>query len=109
MRHLLPIIRREQDWDSDENNTLEIAQALDSALRWLVIRFSKLYSLALNARCRNRLRNWSGSEYNSSAGCARYRRWCVRVRSYRQRLIWGTCLVSFWINCTRLCNMIGRR
>ena len=47
---LLPIIRREQDWDSDENNTLEIAQALDSALRWLVIRFSKLYSLALNAR-----------------------------------------------------------
>ena len=47
---LLPIIRREQDWDSDENNTLEIAQALNSALRWLVIRFSKLYSLALNAR-----------------------------------------------------------
>ncbi|MEO5953379.1 MAG: GAF domain-containing sensor histidine kinase, partial [Chloroflexia bacterium] len=47
---LLPIIRREQGWDNDDNAALEMAQSLDSALRWLVIRFSKLYSLALNAR-----------------------------------------------------------
>lgn len=47
---LLPIIRREQGWDGEDNAALEMAQALDSALRWLVIRFSKLYSLALNAR-----------------------------------------------------------
>ena len=52
---LLPIIRREQDWEGDENNTLEIAQALDAALRWLVIRFSKLYSLALNARLQDQV------------------------------------------------------
>ncbi len=47
---LLPIIRREQGWDGDDSAALEMARSLDSALRWLVIRFSKLYSLALNAQ-----------------------------------------------------------
>ncbi|MGA7729921.1 MAG: GAF domain-containing sensor histidine kinase [Chloroflexia bacterium] len=47
---VLPIIRREQGWDGDDSAALEMAQSLDTALRWLVIRFSKLYSLSLNAR-----------------------------------------------------------
>jgi signal transduction histidine kinase len=47
---VLPIIRREFQWDSYDDAALSMAAALDAALRWLVIRFSKLYSLALNAQ-----------------------------------------------------------
>ncbi len=47
---VLPIVQREFGWDRDEEAALSMARALDTALRWLVIRFSKIYSLALNAR-----------------------------------------------------------
>jgi signal transduction histidine kinase len=52
---VLPIIRRECQWDVDDDAALGMAQVLDSALRWLVIRFSKLYSLALNARLQDQV------------------------------------------------------
>jgi signal transduction histidine kinase len=52
---VLPIIRRECQWDTDDDAALGMAQVLDSALRWLVIRFSKLYSLALNARLQDQV------------------------------------------------------
>jgi signal transduction histidine kinase len=52
---VLPIIRRECQWDVDDDAALSMAQVLDSALRWLVIRFSKLYSLALNARLQDQV------------------------------------------------------
>lgn len=47
---VLPIVQREFGWGRDEEAALRMARALDAALRWLVIRFSKIYSLALNAR-----------------------------------------------------------
>ncbi|MBF6612255.1 MAG: GAF domain-containing sensor histidine kinase [Chloroflexi bacterium] len=52
---VLPVIRRECQYDSYDDASyddvaLQMAAVLDAALRWLVIRFSKLYSLALNAR-----------------------------------------------------------
>ncbi|MEO8284834.1 MAG: histidine kinase [Chloroflexota bacterium] len=52
---VLPIIRRECQWDTEDDAALAMAQVLDSALRWLVIRFSKLYSLALNARLQDQV------------------------------------------------------
>ena len=47
---VLPVIQRECQWDADEDNALSMAACLDTALRWLVIRFSKLYSLTLNQK-----------------------------------------------------------
>lgn len=52
---VLPIIRRECQWDPEDDAALVMAQALDATLRWLVIRFSKLYSLALNARLQDQV------------------------------------------------------
>jgi signal transduction histidine kinase len=52
---VLPIIRRECQWDANDDAALEMAGVLDSALRWLVIRFSKVYSLALNARLQDQV------------------------------------------------------
>lgn len=52
---VLPVIRRETEWDHDDSAALSMAQALEAALRWLVIHFSKLYSLALNARLREQV------------------------------------------------------
>lgn len=52
---VMPIIRRECQWDEDDDSALAMAQTLDAALRWLVIRFSKLYSLALNARLQDQV------------------------------------------------------
>jgi signal transduction histidine kinase len=52
---VLPVIRRESQWDPEDDAALIMAQVLDSALRWLVIRFSKLYSLALNARLQDQV------------------------------------------------------
>jgi signal transduction histidine kinase len=52
---VLPVVRRECQWDQDEDAALEMARALDAALRWLVIRFSKIYSLALNARLQDQV------------------------------------------------------
>ncbi|HUP28214.1 MAG TPA: GAF domain-containing sensor histidine kinase [Chloroflexia bacterium] len=45
---VLPVIQRECQWDAEEETALKMAALLDAALRWLVIRFSKLYSLTLN-------------------------------------------------------------
>ena len=47
---VLPIIQRECQWDSYDDLGLRMGAALDAALRWLVVRFSRLYSLALNVR-----------------------------------------------------------
>jgi signal transduction histidine kinase len=47
---ILPVVQRECQWDRYEDAALVMSAALDNALRWLVIRFAKLYSVALNAR-----------------------------------------------------------
>ncbi len=47
---VMPIIERELGWDMGEEASLRIVGALDAAFRWLVIRFSKLYSQTLNSR-----------------------------------------------------------
>ncbi|MDQ6695230.1 MAG: histidine kinase [Chloroflexota bacterium] len=52
---VLPIIQRESGWGSDEEPALRMASALDAALRRLVIRFSKLYSQALNQRLQSQV------------------------------------------------------
>ncbi|MDQ3706858.1 MAG: histidine kinase [Chloroflexota bacterium] len=53
---VLPVVQREFGWDRDEEAALVMARSLDAALRWLVIRFSKLYSLALNARLQDQVK-----------------------------------------------------
>lgn len=60
---ILPIIRREQGWDSEDNAGIEMAQSLDSALRWLVIRFSKIYSFALNAKLQDQVAELERQRY----------------------------------------------
>lgn len=52
---VLPIIQRESGWDSFDEMALRMAGDLEAATRWLVIRFSKLYSLALNERLREQV------------------------------------------------------
>jgi signal transduction histidine kinase len=47
---ILPVVQRECQWDRYEDAALVMSAALDNALRWLVIRFAKLYSQALNDR-----------------------------------------------------------
>jgi signal transduction histidine kinase len=47
---VLPIIERELGWDLGEEPSASMIVALDAALRWLVVRFSKLYSQTLNSR-----------------------------------------------------------
>jgi signal transduction histidine kinase len=47
---ILPVVQRECQWDRYEDAALVMSVALDNALRWLVIRYAKLYSQALNAR-----------------------------------------------------------
>ncbi|HKP54231.1 MAG TPA: GAF domain-containing sensor histidine kinase [Chloroflexia bacterium] len=46
----LPVIERESGWDLGDEASVKMLSALDAALRWLVIRFSKLYSMTLNSR-----------------------------------------------------------
>lgn len=53
---VLPMIRRECQWDPSDEPVLGMVTVLDGALRWLVIRFSKLYSLALNAQLQEQVR-----------------------------------------------------
>jgi signal transduction histidine kinase len=52
---VLPVIQRECQWDADEDTALKMAALLDTALRWLVIRFSKLYSLTLNQKLQDQV------------------------------------------------------
>ena len=52
---VLPVVQREFGWDRDEEAAIVMARSLDAALRWLVIRFSKIYSLALNARLQDQV------------------------------------------------------
>jgi signal transduction histidine kinase len=52
---VLPIIQRECQWDSYDDVGLRMGAALDAALRWLVVRFSRLYSLALNLRLQSQV------------------------------------------------------
>lgn len=52
---VLPVVQRELGWDRDEDAAILMARTLDSALRWLVIRFSKLYSLALNGQLQSQV------------------------------------------------------
>ncbi|MEO6456733.1 MAG: GAF domain-containing sensor histidine kinase [Chloroflexia bacterium] len=52
---VLPVIQRECQWDADEDNALSMATLLDAALRWLVIRFSKLYSHTLNQKLQDQV------------------------------------------------------
>lgn len=47
---VLPIVERESGWDMADEVSVQMLAALDAALRWVVIRFSKLYSETLNAR-----------------------------------------------------------
>src|SRR5437867_8615702 len=47
---VLPVIHRESGWYTYDENALRMGASLDAALRWLVVRFSRLYSLALNVR-----------------------------------------------------------
>jgi signal transduction histidine kinase len=47
---VVPIIQRECRWDVDDDAALRMGASLDAALRWLVVRFSRLYALALNVR-----------------------------------------------------------
>ena len=46
----MPLLERELGWDMAEEASVHMVSALDPALRWLVIRFSKIYSLTLNSR-----------------------------------------------------------
>ena len=52
---VLPIIQRETQWNSYDDAALDMASVLDRALRWLVVRYAKLYSLALNARLKEQV------------------------------------------------------
>jgi len=52
---VLPIVQRENQWDSYDDMGLRMGAALDAALRWLVVRFSRLYSLALNLRLQSQV------------------------------------------------------
>ena len=45
---VLPVIHRESGWDTYDDAALRMGASLDAALRWLVVRFSRLYSLTLN-------------------------------------------------------------
>jgi signal transduction histidine kinase len=47
---ILPVIHRESGWYTYDEAALRMGASLDAALRWLVVRFSRLYSLALNVR-----------------------------------------------------------
>jgi signal transduction histidine kinase len=52
---VLPVAQRESQWDPYDDTLLGMKAVLDGALRWLVIRFSKLYSLALNAQLKEQV------------------------------------------------------
>jgi signal transduction histidine kinase len=47
---VLAVIQREYQWDAQEETALTMVALLDTALRWLVIKLSKHYSLSLNAQ-----------------------------------------------------------
>ena len=53
---VVPIIQRETRWDSYDDAALRMGSSLDAALRWLVVRFSRLYALALNVRLQTQVK-----------------------------------------------------
>jgi signal transduction histidine kinase len=53
---VVPIIQRETRWDSYDDGALRMGSSLDAALRWLVVRFSRLYALALNVRLQTQVK-----------------------------------------------------
>ncbi len=53
---VLPIIQRETRWDSYDEAGLRMGASLDAALRWLVVRFSRLYALALNVKLQTQVK-----------------------------------------------------
>ena len=52
---VVPIIQRECRWDADDDAALRMGASLDAALRWLVVRFSRLYALARNVRLQSQV------------------------------------------------------
>ncbi len=52
---VLPVIDRECGWDMGHGDSLLMLSKLETALHWLVIRFSKLYSTALNEQLQNQV------------------------------------------------------